>query len=111
MEEPPEQIPSEGSKLHEKVQFQSLDDFIKDTEPIESGKELNGLPRRPEQPPTKRQKKAIDSDALAAEEEAVKEMGDTNWIGKLNGVCIHILETRQLTCSKNIEVLILQLMG
>jgi hypothetical protein len=85
MENQVEQVPFEGTNLSGGVQMQSMDDFMKETDPDRNV----GVPKRSDQPPTKKQKKNVDADALAAEEEAVRTMGDTNWIGKLNGE--HIL--------------------
>jgi hypothetical protein len=86
MEDQAEHAPSGKSELPSRVPTQSMDDFMKETEPMDPGRDGAGTPRRSDQPPTKKQKKTVDTDVLAAEEEAVKSMGDTNWIGKLNGV-------------------------
>jgi hypothetical protein len=94
MEDQVEHTPTEESKQPSGVKLQLMDDFMKETEPEEFDREASGVPRRPEQPPTKKQKRNVDADALAAEEEAVKAMGDTNWIGKLNGE--YILVTKSL---------------
>jgi len=68
-------------------QFQSMEDFDKecqeneDAAKKEMGKKIKGPP------PAKKQKKKkiIDEDALAREKNALEEIGDANWVGKLNG--------------------------
>jgi hypothetical protein len=84
MENLAEHASSEGTNISGGVQMQSMDDFMKETETDRL------VSKRSDQPPTKKQKKNVDADALAAEEDAVRAMGDTNWIGKLNGEYILI---------------------
>jgi hypothetical protein len=81
MEDQVKQESSGESKPPSGIHLQSMDDFMKETDPDRDG----GIPRLLDQRPNKKQKKNVDTDALAAEEEAVRAMGDTNWIGKLNG--------------------------
>lgn len=65
-----------------RVQLQSMDSFMREGDTREAAE----LANRPKvEPPAKKQKKSIDQDVLNAEANAVREMGDTNWIGKLNG--------------------------
>ena len=85
MDEPQEQAVSEEIQHTSGVPLQSMDDFMKEGDSEELVTASGAAARRADQPPTKKQKKSVDTEALAAEAEAVKVMGDTNWIGKLNG--------------------------
>ncbi|KAG9234247.1 hypothetical protein BJ875DRAFT_461944 [Amylocarpus encephaloides] len=80
MEESNEAAGAEANPTPHKVELQPIEDFMKE----EDAKDASKVPDSWEQPPAKKQKKGVDVEALAAEEQATKDMGDMNWIGKLN---------------------------
>lgn len=71
------------------LQFQGMDDWVKEQDALEAkkvdakeaAKKENVKPTIP--PPAKKAKHMPDLEALAIEKEATEEMGDENWIGKL----------------------------
>ena len=99
-------IPTAGAKMDPKtgdlpsanipprLQFQSMEQFDRECEQREAAEKVKKeSPKKVKgPPPAKKQKKTEDPNAAAAkkvaweaEEAALKEMGQTNWIGKLNG--------------------------
>ncbi|CAG8971508.1 hypothetical protein HYALB_00002093 [Hymenoscyphus albidus] len=72
----------EQSPLPGKVQLQSMDDFMREGDEREAA--LLGSQPKGQPAPTKKPKRFIDQEILDEEAIAVKDMGDTNWIGKLN---------------------------
>jgi hypothetical protein len=65
-----------------KTQLQSMEDFIAETDQLAPPREKTG--QQTQTPTSKKAKLVIDEDAKAAEERALKELGeDVNWVGKL----------------------------
>lgn len=62
--------------------FQSVDDFMKERAEEEAAA---GLANKPPSSLAKKKKRIVDIAGLTAEVNAMDEIGDTNWIGKLNG--------------------------
>jgi hypothetical protein len=82
------------ANIPEKLQFQSMEEFGRECEQQEAAEKVKKEPQKKVKgpPPAKKQKKTEDPYAQAAkkkaletEDAALKEMGETNWIGKLNG--------------------------
>jgi hypothetical protein len=91
--------------------FQSMEDFDRECQKREEAERAkNGMLKKAKGPPPakKQKKKAIDEDALAREKAALEEIGDTNWVGKLNGDFPFPLSSFscQLTKPQSTEVLI-----
>lgn len=92
------------SQFPGRVQLQSMDDFMREGD-VREAAELASRPKV-EPPPAKKQKKILDQDVLNAEANAVREMGDTNWIGKLNGNVFSLINSNLTTnpVTQNIAV-------
>ena len=73
-----------------KIELQSIEDFEAEMDAIDVGRATTSASKpvsqiNPYQLP-KKPKRAVDVDALEAEKVAREEMGNEDWISKLNGV-------------------------
>jgi hypothetical protein len=86
-QEPPAVIPT---PIYKPIQLQSIEDFEKEQDALDAEK-ARAAKVNP-QPLPKRAKKTVDLDALAAEQQARDEIGNTNWVGRLLGLLIPSLK-------------------
>lgn len=79
--------PLPSANIPERLHFQSMEEFDRECEQREAVERAKMQPQKKVKgpPPSKKQKKTVDTNALAAEAAALEEMGEMNWIGKLNG--------------------------
>jgi len=79
--------PFPSANIPERLHFQSMEEFDRECEEREATEKVKMQSQKKVKgpPPAKKQKKIVDVNALAAEAAALEEMGDMNWIGKLNG--------------------------
>jgi len=76
------------SAVSQRVQFQSIEDFEKEQDALDELKATEADVKAKLQPPTKKQKKqkTVDLEVLAIEAQAMEEIGDVNWVGRLLGL-------------------------
>lgn len=72
-----------------KTHLQSMDDFMKEQDELDAirlaAQEPSALYTPSGSPPLKKARKSIDVETLTVEANAVEEIGDINWIGRLLG--------------------------
>jgi hypothetical protein len=72
-----------------KTNFQSMEDFMKEQDELDAirlaAQESSALHTPSGSPPLKKARKSIDVESLTVEANAIEEIGDTNWIGRLLG--------------------------
>jgi len=63
------------------LQFQDIDEWVKEQDVLDAQKASQGSPKPV--PIAKKSKHVVDVEAIAAEQLALEEMGNDNWVGKL----------------------------
>jgi hypothetical protein len=79
------QSPS-SSQSEERTNFQSIEEFMREQDELDAMRlTTREAPTPSSTPPSRKARKAIDIEALSLEANALEEIGETNWIGKLLG--------------------------
>lgn len=80
---------SSASGPGRKTHFQSMEDFMKEQDELDAirlaAQKSSALHPPSSSPLSKKARKLIDVEALTAEANAIEEIGNTNWVGRLLG--------------------------
>lgn len=73
-----------------KTHFQSMEEFLKEQDELDAtrlaAQKPSDLHTPSSSPPLKKARRTIDLDTLSVEAAAIREIGDTNWVGRLLGM-------------------------